>query len=160
MKNMQNDIIRKQLLESLDGRNAHLTFRDTIKDFPPEYYNEKVGDVEYSCWDLLEHMRIAQYDIIDFIKNPNYQEREWPADYWPKEPADVQKWESSVEKFLDDESEVRGLLEDDSVDLYSPIPHAPKYTIFREVLLILNHNSYHTGQLLVLRKSLGIWPPK
>ena len=158
MKRTEDDVFRKNLVVSLDGRDAHLTFEATMTNFPPEYYNKRLGHIEYSCWELLEHMRIAQSDILDFIKNAEYKEREWPAGYWPEEPANQEAWENSVKSFLNDESEIRRMLEDDTTDLYGPIPHAPEYTIFREVLIILNHNSYHTGQLLTLRKLLGIWP--
>ena len=158
MTSSPETVMRKNLLQSLDGRNAHLTFKATIKNFPPEHYNTKLENIEYSCWGLLEHMRIAQEDILDFIKNPEYVERKWPADYWPSGSADKEQWKASVERFQTDENEFRKMLEDETLDLFSPIPHAPDYTLFREILLIVNHNSYHTGQLLTLRKMLGIWP--
>ena len=158
IKTTEEDVLRKTLLESLDGRNAHLTFKSTVKDFPPEYYNEKVDGIEYSCWGLIEHMRIAQSDILDFINNPEYKEREWPASYWPTKAADKESWGKSIQQFLADENKIREYLTNDTVNLFDPIPHAPQYNIYREILILLNHNSYHTGQLLMLRKALGLWP--
>ncbi len=152
-----DDTIRKHLLTSLQGRNAHLSFEQTIKDFPDNYYNKKISGIQYSCWDLLEHLRIAQWDILDFIMNPEYQSKSWPDNYWPKGKGDAEKWKNSVKNFLDDRKEIETMLEDSAVDLYSPIPHAPDYTIFREIVIVIDHNSYHTGQLLLLRRALGIW---
>ena len=153
----KDDTIRKHLLTSLQGRNAHLSFEQTIKDFPDNYYNKKISGIQYSCWDLLEHLRIAQWDILDFIMNPEYQSKSWPDNYWPKDKGDAEKWKNSVKNFLDDRKEIEAMLEDSAVDLYSPIPHAPDYTIFREIVIVIDHNSYHTGQLLSLRRALGIW---
>ena len=153
----KDDTIRKHLLTSLKGHNAHLSFEQTIKDFPDNYYNKKISGIQYSCWDLLEHLRIAQWDILDFIMNPEYQSKSWPDNYWPKDNGDAEKWKNSVKNFLDDRKEIEAMLEDSAVDLYSPIPHAPDYTIFREIVIVIDHNSYHTGQLLLLRRALGIW---
>jgi len=155
---IQDVTIRKHLLASLQGRNAHISFEETIKDFPNDYYNNKISGIQYSCWDLLEHLRIAQWDILDFIMNPEYQSISWPDGYWPKDKGDVEKWKHSVKNFLNDRKELEAMLEDGEVDLYGPIPHAPDYSIFREIVLVIDHNSYHTGQLLMLRRALGIWP--
>ena len=153
----QDDTIRKHLLASLQGHNAHISFEKTIKDFPDDYYNKKISGIQYSCWDLLEHLRIAQWDILDFIENPDYQSIEWPAGYWPKEEGDAEMWNQSVNNYLNDRKELEVMVENNAIDLYGPIPHAPDYTIFREIILVIDHNSYHTGQLLVMRKALGIW---
>ena len=154
----ENTIIRQQLLKALKGRNAHLSFEDTVKDFPVDYYNKKIDGVLYSCWDLLEHIRIAQSDILDFIMNPDYKEKPWPEGYWPVEEADQKNWNKSIENFLRDRRELENMVTNISTDLLSPILHAPEYTIFREILLVIDHSSYHIGQLLTLRKGLGIWP--
>ncbi len=153
----QDDIIRKHLLASLQGRNAHLSFEKTIKDFPDDYYNKKISGIQYSCWDLLEHLRIAQWDILDFVVNPEYQSITWPDDYWPKDKGDAEKWKSSVNNYLNDRKGLEAMVEDNAIDLYNPIPHAPDYTILQEIILVIDHNSYHTGQLLILRRALGIW---
>ncbi len=148
---------RKHLLASLQGLSAHISFEKTIKDFPVDDYNEKISGIQYSCWDLLEHLRIAQWDILDFIVNPEYQSKKWSDDYWPSDQGDEEKWEQSVKKFLEDRKKLEAMVEDDATDLYGPIPHAPDYTIFREIIIVIDHNSYHTGQLLSLRRALGIW---
>ena len=153
-----DEINRKHLLASLQGGNAHVSFEDTIKDFPENFYNNKISGIQYSCWDLLEHIRIAQWDILDFIVNPEYQEKKWPDDYWPTDTGDTEKWNLSVSNFLKDRRTLESMVEDSSIDLFGPIKHAPDYTIFREIILVIDHNSYHTGQLLTLRKALGIWP--
>ncbi len=90
--------------------------------------------------------------------NPDYQSISWPDSYWPKDEGDVEKWNRSVNSFLNDRKELEAMIKDKTADLYSPIPHAPDYTIFREIVLVIDHNAYHTGQQLVLRKALGIWP--
>lgn len=154
---IQDDTTRKHLLASLQGRNAHLSFEQTIREFPEDYYNQKITGIQYSCWDLLEHLRIAQWDILDFILNPEYKSKTWPDDYWPKDQGDKEKWEQSVKKFLEDRKKLEAMVEDKSKDLFGPIPHAPDYTIFREIVIVIDHNSYHTGQLLSLRRALGIW---
>ena len=153
-----DDSIRKHLIAALQGHNAHLSFEETVRDFPDSYYNEKISGVPYSCWDLLEHLRIAQWDILDFIVNPDYQSIKWPDGYWPEEEGDAEKWNRSVKRFLNDRKQLENMVKNKTTDLYGPIPHAPDYTIFREIMLVIDHNSYHTGQLLVLRKALGIWP--
>lgn len=153
----KDDTIRKHLLASLQGRNAHLSFEQTIKDFPDNYYNKKIPGIQYSCWDLLEHLRIAQWDILDFILNSKYQSKTWPDAYWPKDEGNKEKWKNSVKNFLNDRKELETMLEDNAIDLYGPILHAQDYTIFREIVIVIDHNSYHTGQLLSLRRALGIW---
>jgi len=153
----QDDLLRENLLASLQGRNAHLSFEATVKDFPEDKYNSTIPGTNYSCWDLLEHIRIAQWDILDFIINPDYQHKKWPEDYWPKEDGDHEKWLDSVNNFIKNRNSLETMVMDKTKDLLSPIAHAPDYTIYREILLVIDHNSYHTGQLLVMRKALGIW---
>ncbi len=154
---IQDDTIRKHLLASLKGRNAHISFEETIKDFPDDYYNKKISGIQYSCWDLLEHLRLTQWDILDFILNSEYQSKTWPDSYWPNDKGNAEKWKRSVKDFLKDRKELEAMVEDNAIDLYDPIPHALDYTIFREIILVIDHNSYHTGQLLMLRRALGIW---
>jgi len=153
----QDDTIRKHLLASIQGRNAHLSFEKTINNFPEDYYNKKISGIEYSCWDLLEHLRVAQWDILDFIVNPDYKPIEWPDGYWTKEEGNTVMWNQSVKNYLRDRKKLETMVDDNTIDLYSPIPHAPDYTIFQEIMVIIDHNSYHTGQLLLMRKTLGIW---
>ena len=103
-------------------------------------------------------MRLAQWDILDFIRNPNYKTMEFPADYWPKEEkVTPEMWEETVEKFKNDYEEFVKIVNDPATDFFTPIPHAKDYTIFREMLVVADHNSYHAGQLVLMRKILGIW---
>ncbi|WP_375582686.1 hypothetical protein [Cyclobacterium xiamenense] len=129
-----------------------MTFDRTVTDFPLKAINKKVSGIPHSPWYLLEHMRRAQRDIIEFIKDPNYRERKWPEDYWPTEEADADTWSQSFESFKADRSELVRMVEDDGTDLFQAIAHAPDYTIFREIIILANHHSYHTGQLVFLKR--------
>lgn len=150
----KQEILRAHLKEALTGEKAHITFDRVVAGFPLQAINRTVAGISHSPWCVVEHMRRAQRDIIEFIKNPNYSELEWPEDYWPKEEADAFTWNQAVEDFIADRKELLQLLEDDSVELLRPISHAPKYTLFREILLMANHHSYHTGQLVYLKQAL------
>ena len=154
---MDEKIIREQLLALLDGKNAHITFEGAIAEFPVERLNAKAAGIPYSAWDLIEHMRIAQYDILDFIRNPDYKEMKWPDDYWPKTQAMEKQWHQSIRQFKDDLEALKTITGDPKTDLTGPLPHAPKYNILREILLVADHNSYHTGQIVALRRALGIY---
>ena len=154
----EQEVLHKHLIDSLNGKLSHITFEKVVEDFPEAAMNQKVEGVSYSAWQLLEHMRIAQWDILDFIHNANYQEIPWSIGYWPaeEEKGNNEKWQQSVQDFLRDRDELAKLVTDESVDLFAPITHAPSYTIFREIIVVANHNSYHVGQLLLLRKALNI----
>lgn len=154
-----NAIIRKQLLSLLRDPIAHATFEHAIADCTMPIINETVKGFNHSLWDLLEHLRIAQWDILDFIRNPIYKEKSWPNDYWPakEQKADKEMWDHSVAGFRNDLAEFEAMLNDDKIDLFAPLPHAPKYTIFREILVLADHNAYHVGQMVVLRQQLGDW---
>ena len=152
------ETIKKELLNLLSGKNAHATFEKAVADFPMENINSKVEGVDHSSWQLLEHMRLAQLDILDFMLNPDYKERQFPADYWPKEKtATPEMWNETIKSFKNDLNEYVKIVNNPSTDFFSPIPHAKDYTIYREILLVADHNSYHTGQVVIMRKILGIW---
>ena len=158
---MTNDeVVRQQLINLLRGGNAHLNFERAVSQFPIDYINRKASPISYSPWELVEHMRICQWDILEFIRNPEYKSPSWPKGYWPAkgESADENKWNKTLGNFRADLSSVENLLGDSSTNLYQPIPHSPEYNIFREILLIADHNAYHLGELVVLRKALSIWP--
>ena len=156
---MDEKIIREQLLALLEAKNAHVTFEDSIAGFPVEHINSKAPGIPYSTWELIEHMRITQYDILDFIKNPGYQEMKWPEGYWPEKEAKATKeqWKRSIQQFLNDLEALKEIVRNPETDFTGPLPHAPKYNIFREILVVADHNSYHTGQIVILRRSLGIY---
>ena len=154
------DALRKQLIETLKGRGAHADFDSAVAGFPARRAGEKPGGAPHTAWQLLEHMRIAQWDILEFSRNSKHVSPEWPAGYWPPSagPASESEWTASVQAFRRDRAEFQRLLRDESRDLDRPFPWGDGQTLLREALLIVDHNSYHLGQLLLVRKSLGLWP--
>lgn len=157
---MNNDeSLRKQLVELLDGGNAHATFDQVIDGFPSRSRGEIPNGLSHSGWMLVEHMRIAQWDILDFCRNANYKALKWPADYWPKNPtpSDALAWEKSIERFRNDLEAIKKLVSDPKTDLFAKIPWGEGQTILREALLVADHNAHHLGQLIDIRRLLGIW---
>lgn len=155
----QDRIIRKTLTEYLKGGGAHASVDDALKDFPPSLFARKPKDMPHSAWQLLEHMRIALHDLLDFCTNPDYEAPSWPDGYWPKndEPESSTAWKQSVKALQKDFQEFEKLLHSPGTDLYAKIPWGEGQTIFREVLLAGDHTSYHTGQLILLRRQLVAW---
>lgn len=154
--------LRHHLLNLLDARQAHATFDDIVKNLPAELQGERPEGLPYSPWELLEHLRITQFDILDFCQNPDYEERAWPDDYWPDAaapPTDT-AWRQSVEAFRRDLQAMKDLVADPDTDLCAEIPHGDGQTYLREALLVADHNAYHLGQLVTVRRLLGAWPPK
>lgn len=151
--------LREHVVALLTKGNAHATFDAAVKDLPAELRGKTPKGAEHSPWQLLEHLRIAQEDILDFSRNPDYKPRDWPADYWPATPAspDDKAWDKSVRAFRRDLKAMCDLVEDESVDLYAKIPHGDGQTILREALLAADHNAYHVGQLILVRRLLGAW---
>ena len=151
--------MRAQLAKALGWGEAHADFDKAVKDFPVELRGRKVDGLPYTAWQLLEHLRIAQHDILDFSRNPNYQEISWPDDYWPKttEPPTATAWDESVAAFRSDREGMKQLATDESVNLEARIPHGKGQTYLREVLLVLDHNAYHVAELVLLRRLLGAW---
>ncbi|MGC1423839.1 MAG: DinB family protein [Terracidiphilus sp.] len=151
--------LRKHLVEVLTGGHAHATFEQAVKNLPVELRGKVPKGGEHSPWQLLEHLRLAQWDILDFSRNPKYQAMKWPDDYWPKEkaPADEKAWDKSVRAFKRDLKEMCALVENPKTDLFAKIPHGEGQTVLREALLMADHNAYHVGQLMLVRKMLGAW---
>ena len=147
-------VIRNELLAVLKDHNAHLSAEQVLSDFPIEHINTQLPHVDYTPWQLLEHMRLAQCDIIEFVRNSDHVSPKWPEGYWPSKEVDATKkmWEKSVKDFFTDLRSAEEMVKNPGIDLYAPLPHAPKYTIFREILLIADHNAYHLGQLVLLKK--------
>lgn len=152
-------VLREHLLNLLDGKGAHVTLEQAIEGLLPAMQGRKVETQPYTIWQVLEHMRIAQWDILEFSRNPEHASPEWPAGYWPESrvPSD-DDWERSLKSFLLDLEAMKGLVKNPSTDLLAPIPHGDGQTILREVLLVSDHNAYHLGQVVLLRKLLGNWP--
>ena len=146
-------ILRDNLIELVRGGSAHIDFKSVVKDFPPELYGK---GSPYSAWQLLEHLRIALRDILDFCVNPKYTAMEWPKDYWPESaaPPSAEAWAESVRAIEADIAETERLAGDPKSNLYATIPWGDGQTLLREILLIGDHNSYHVGQLMMLKKQL------
>jgi hypothetical protein len=144
--------LREHLLELLDGGSAHIRVEPALSGFPRDRINERVAGSPHTAWELLEHLRIAQWDILDFSTNPDYKEMSFPDDYWPEQEATEQDWNRSVEHVLRDLGKMRGLVADPGSDLFKPIEHGSGQTLLREAMLVADHNAYHIGQLMLLRR--------
>lgn len=155
--------MRDQIARSLDWGEAHADFDRAVAGLAPELRGRRVQGLPHSAWQILEHLRIAQHDILDFAKNANYKEMKWPDEYWPAspEPPSAKAWDESVIAFTRDRDAVKALAMDPKIDLAARIPHGekPAQTYLRAVLLVLDHNAYHVGELVLLRRLLGAWPP-
>lgn len=157
---MTNDkSLREHLVALLNKGEAHVTFEDTIKDLPAELRGKRPADEVHSPWELVEHMRIAQHDILEFARSPKHESPEFPAGYWPapnSTPSEAQ-WKKSVDGFRADLKALSELATDEAKDLTAKIPHGDGQTILREILLAADHNAYHAGELVIVRRLLGAW---
>jgi len=137
-----------------------MSFDEVIADFPLEHINSKAAGVPYSPWHFVEHMRIAQWDILEFIRNPEHISPEYPEGYrpHPDERADKAQWQKTMRDFRSDLKALEAMVGNSKVDLFAPIPHAPEYTIFREILVVADHNAYHIGEIAMLRQIMDLWP--
>ncbi len=150
--------VRDHLIKLLEGGQAHATFDAAIRGLPPALRGRTPKGLPYSPWQLLEHLRIAQWDILEFSLDRSHQSPAWPDGYWPREtqPSEA-AWRKSVAQFRSDLKAMQGLVADAKTDLYTPIPWGDGQTILREALLVADHNAYHIGQLVVVRRLLGAW---
>lgn len=154
----QTEIVRKELTRLVQGGNAHVTPADVLEEIPFSAVNRKVDQVPYSIWELVEHMRLAQWDIIDFALKPDHVTPAWPEGFWPDQPAESkEQFDRNVEAFLEHLDEIVSLIQSPHMQFFAPIEHAPKYTFFRQFMLLADHNAYHTGQIVMLRRQLGLW---
>jgi hypothetical protein len=151
--------LRKHLLELLAGGSAHAKFDDVIKGLPPKLRGAKPANFPHTAWMLLEHLRLAQRDILDFSRNPKHVSPPWPSGYWPKTeaPPNAAAWNKSIQQFRRDLKAMQALVANRKTDLFARIPWGDGQTILREALLVADHNAYHLGQLLDLRRLLGTW---
>jgi hypothetical protein len=157
---MENDAaLREQLIKLLEGGNAHAGFEDAVRDFPAELRGMRPKGAPHSPWEVLEHLRIAQWDILEFARDPRHRSPKFPDGYWPNspEPPDYKAWDRSVQAFCQDHQALCALVQDSSTDLFAKIPSGDGQTLLREVLLTADHNAYHVGQLVLLRRMLGSW---
>lgn len=154
--------LRHLLVELLKGEETHMGFEEAVKDFPEDRINEFPPNVEYTPWHLLEHLRITQWDILDFIRNSNYKYIKWPDDYWPPKNRKATKkdWNKTVKDCLTDLKELMEMAEDPKLDLFAKIPWGEGQTPLREFLIVFDHNSYHIGEFAILRQIMATWPKK
>ena len=151
--------LRQHVLYLLGGGGAHLDFAKAVAGLPARARGRRPERLPHSPWEILEHMRIAQWDILEFSRNPRHVSPEWPEGYWPGSaaPPGPTAWEKSVRKILADLEAMQRLVADSRTDLFARIPHGDGQTILREALLIADHNAYHLGELVAVRRLLGAW---
>jgi DinB superfamily len=162
MTDMNDHSLRKHLLELLSGGGAHVTFNNAIAGLPAGMRGQKPVGVDHSIWDLVEHIRIAQWDILEFSRNRKYKSPKWPEGYWPtkdKPPSSAQ-WNGSVKKIRADLKAMQMLVKNPKTDLFAKLPWGDGQTVLREALLIADHNAYHVAQIVDVRRLLGTWPAK
>ncbi len=154
-----DESLRQHLTSLLKGGNAHSTFDHAVANLPEDLRGKKVRGLPYTAWMLLEHMRIAQSDILEFSRNPKHVSPDFPKGYWPEKsaPPDSAAWDDSVRSFRADLRAMQKLVSDPQTDLYARIPWGTDQTILREALLVADHNAYHIGELVLLRRLLGAW---
>ena len=157
---MHEDLLRKHVVELLSGGHAHLDFETAIADLPVAMQGAKPAGLPHTPWRLLEHLRIAQWDILQFSIDPRHVSPEFPDGYWPAgdAPPDPAAWDRAVDAFRVDLRSMMELVRDPRTDLFAPIAHGQGQTILREALLMADHNAYHLGQLVTVRRLLGCWP--
>jgi len=149
--------LRKHLVELLASSHAHATFDAAVRDFPVELRGKKPRAAPHTAWQLLDHLRLAQWDILEFSRDPKHVSPAWPDGYWPEKPAppDEAAWDKSVRRFRADLKAMQKLVADPASDLFTPFPHGDGQTLLREALLVADHNAYHIGQLVLVRRLLG-----
>lgn len=153
--------LRSQLSELLRGGHAHISLEDAVEGFPMEAINRFPPEVPYTAWHLLEHVRISQWDILEFIRNPAHVSPVWPAGYWPDRNtrADPPMWQATLNGYHADHQALERIVEDRQTDLTADLPHAPGYSVLREILVVSDHNAYHIGEFAILRQVMQTWPP-
>jgi hypothetical protein len=159
MKTNPEKALRQHLLYLLKEGGAHAMFEDATKDFPAKLRGQKLPNFPHTAWMLLEHMRIAQWDILEFSRNPKHKSPKWPDGYWPKTDAPLTPaaWTKSISGFRKDLKAMESLITNPKTDLYAPLPWGDGQTVLREVLLVADHNAYHVAQIVTLRRILGVW---
>lgn len=154
--------LRQHLVELLRGEHAHVGLEPALRNVPPRLRGARPDGVEHSLWQLLEHLRLGQWDILEFSRDPAHVSPPWPDGYWPAggaEPPEAGAWDRAVAALLADLAAIERLVADPATDLLAPFPHGKGQTLLREAMLAADHNSYHLGQIVALRRLLGDWPP-
>jgi hypothetical protein len=163
MKEDRKDkVLREHVLYLLEGGGAHARFDEVIADIPPKLRGRKPAGLPHSLWMILEHMRIAQWDILGFSRNPKHVSPKWPEGHWPttEAPPNPAAWTASIKKLRQDLKAMQDMVKNSKTDLFARIPWGDGQTILREALLVADHNAYHLGQMLDVRRLLGAWPEK
>lgn len=152
-------ILRETLVRLLTKSGAHMDFEEAVAEFPPGEINTLFLNGSYTPWHLLEHLRRTQADILDFIRNPHYQERQWPRDYWPAPDARAtpEDWQGTIAAFQADRQALAEIARDPATDLTSRIAHGDGQTILREILVVSDHNAYHIGEFAIMRQVMNSW---
>ena len=154
--------LREHLARLFAWEDAHVSYDAAVKDLEPRLRGAQPPGLLYSPWQLVEHLRIAQHDILDFCRNPSYEEMKWPDDYWPAgpDPQSAAAWTASLRGFREDRGALQALAMNPEIPLEGTIPHGTGQTYLRELLLAVDHSAYHVGQLVAVRRLLGTWPPR
>jgi hypothetical protein len=162
MKSNPDHSLRRHLVDLLNSGNAHASFDDVISGITPQLRGEKPTGLPHSAWMLLEHLRLAQWDILEFSRNRQHVSPAWPEGYWPnaEAPPSASAWSASIKSFRKDLKAMQNLVTNPKTDLHARIPWGDGQTILREALLVADHNAYHLGQLVDVRRALGVWPEK
>lgn len=151
--------LQKQLIDLLTGSNAHQSFEQAVANLPDNLRGVKPEKLPYSIWQLVDHIRIAQHDILEFSRNPDYQSPPWPSGYWTKDlaPANEAAWQQALDQIREDRDAFIELLNDPQADLHTPFAHGDGQNLLREALLIADHNAYHVGEIIIIRRLLDAW---
>ena len=155
----RNETLRENLVALLTGEHARMSFERAVEEFPVEKINTPFPKADYTPWHLLEHLRLAQEDILDFCRNPHYKERKWPEGYWPakSKKATTAAWNKTINGFQKDLKDIVSIVEDAETDLYHGIPWGEGITILREIVTVANHNAFHIGEFAIMRQAMGTW---
>jgi DinB family protein len=154
--------LRATIARLLDWQDAHAGFEKVVAGLPPDLRGRAPDGLPYSPWQLVEHIRLTQHDILEFCRNPSYEELDWPGDYWPKgaPPPSAEAWDKSVAAVRQDREALKQLALNPAIDLLASVPAGDGQTYLRELLLVADHTAYHLGELVVVRRALGAWPGK
>lgn len=154
--------LRKQLLVLLNTGNAHMSFDDAVADFPLDRINDHAPNVPYTPWHLLEHIRITQRDILNYIQDDPYDELIWPDQYWPRQDlkAGEEEWNDTIRRYKDDLASLEKIVADETQDLDATVPTSDEHTILREIITVASHTHHHLGEFAILRQVMGTWGPE
>jgi uncharacterized damage-inducible protein DinB len=156
---MNEKVLRENLINALTKEQAHISLKPALENLKPENRNTKPSPDSHSVWELLEHIRITQEDIVQYTLDPNWVSPSWPEGHWPEKKDTIpdEEWNKSISKFDDDLKKLVDIIKDQNIDLTSVIPHTKNHTYLREILIVADHNSHHAGQIIAVRKMIGDW---